>query len=165
MCLSRGASRGGSGGAANAGLACLLEYFTSDRIAELSAAIDVDKDMDLGYAPLPRSARGERFPVPDPSLRQRLDPRPESDVDFVHAIFDALARQEADGYTALRDRGASPLKTVLSAGGGARNMAFSRIRERLLKRAHGDFTFAKAVFDEASVGAAILCCLEGASLG
>lgn len=42
------------------------------------------------YYPLPKDSEGERFPVNDPIKRQCLEPRPDSDVDFLHGILESI---------------------------------------------------------------------------
>jgi sugar (pentulose or hexulose) kinase len=99
--------------------------------------------------PLPRA--GERFPRNDPGLAPRLAPRPADDAEFLHGLLESLARIEARGYALLSDLGASPLHQVETAGGGAKNPAWSRIRQRLLK-----VPVARAAHTEAAYGAALL---------
>lgn len=119
-----------TGGASNAGGGVLRQHFTDDELDELSARIDPNHDTGLDYYPLP--APGERFPVNDPDLAPRLEPRPEHRAEFLHGILEGLARIEARGYAKLAELGAAPLARVVSAGGGGRNPAYTRIRSRLL---------------------------------
>jgi hypothetical protein len=44
-----------------------------------------------------------------------------------------IARVEAEGYGVLRELGATPLREVLTAGGGAVNPTWTRMRERMLQ--------------------------------
>lgn len=120
-----------AGGASNAGGGVLRQFFDDAELAALSAEIDPRADSVLDYYPLPRP--GERFPINDPALSPRLDPRPESKRQFLHGLLEGLARIEAQGYARLAELGATPLTCVVSAGGGAGNSTYSRIRERLLK--------------------------------
>jgi D-ribulokinase len=119
-----------AGGASNAGGAALRQHFTDDEIATLSARIDPERDSGLDYYPLP--SHGERFPINDPDLRPRLEPRPENRAEFLHGMLEGLARIEARGYARLRELGATPLRRVLGAGGGARSPVYARIRARML---------------------------------
>jgi sugar (pentulose or hexulose) kinase len=119
-----------TGGASNAGGGVLRQHFTDDELDELSARIDPNRDTGLDYYPLPHP--GERFPVNDPALPPRLEPRPEHRAEFLHGILEGLARIEARGYAKLAELGATPLARVVSAGGGGRNPAYTRIRSRLL---------------------------------
>src|SRR5690242_19071747 len=63
-----------AGGASNAGGAPLAQFFSAERLRELSARIDPGVSTGLDYYPLP--APGERFPINDPALAPRLTPRP-----------------------------------------------------------------------------------------
>ena len=119
-----------TGGASNAGGGVLRQHFTDDELDLLSARIDPNHDTGLDYIPLPRP--GERFPVNDPHLPPRLEPRPENRTEFLHGMLEGLARIEAQGYAKLKELGATPLAKVVSAGGGAKNPAYTRIRSRLL---------------------------------
>ncbi len=119
-----------TGGASNAGGGVLRQHFTDDELAELSAHIDPNINTGLDYYPLPQT--GERFPINDPGMQPRLEPRPEHRAEFLQGILEGLARIETKGYAKLAELGATPLVRVLSAGGGSRNPAYTRIRSRLL---------------------------------
>lgn len=119
-----------AGGASNSGGGVLRQFFSDDDLGRLSARIDPAGSSGLDYYPLPRP--GERFPVNDPLLEPRLQPRPADDVRFLHGLLEGIARIEAQGYARLERLGASPLQRVLTAGGGARNDTWRQIRERLL---------------------------------
>ena len=119
-----------AGGASNAGGGVLRQYFGDSQIEELSQHIDPAIDSPLDYYPLPRP--GERFPINDLTLAPRLTPRPADDVPFLHGVLQGLSRIEAAGYTKLTELGASPLKSVITTGGGAKNKVWRKIRERLL---------------------------------
>ena len=138
-----------AGGASNAGGAVLRQFFDECRLAALSAAIDPSVPSLLDYVPLPRT--GERFPVNDPHLSPRLTPRPADDAAFLHGLLESLARIEAQGYRLLVDLGATPLLKVESAGGGAQNDVWTRIRQRLL-----GVPVSRAAHTEAAYGAALL---------
>lgn len=119
-----------AGGASNAGGAVLARFFGPEALAALSARIDPDRPSGLDYYPLP--APGERFPVADPRLPPRLDPRPDDDARFLHGLLEGIARIEARGYALLAELGAPRVRRVWTVGGGARNPVWTRIRERLL---------------------------------
>lgn len=138
-----------AGGASNAGGAILRQFFDDSRLAALSAMIDPTVPSALDYVPLPRT--GERFPINDPHLSPRLTPRPADDAVFLHGLLESLARIEAQGYRLLADLGATPLVEVESAGGGAQNTTWTRIRQRLL-----GVPVAPAAHTEAAYGAALL---------
>jgi sugar (pentulose or hexulose) kinase len=138
-----------AGGASSAGGGVLRQYFSDKQLAELSAHINPEADSGLDYYPLPKP--GERFPVNDPNLAPRLTPRPESDVLFLHGLLQGLARIEAAGYARLAEFGATPLKSVVTAGGGAKNPVWIRMREKLL-----GVPVSAAQHAEAAHGAALL---------
>lgn len=119
-----------AGGASNAGGGVLRQHFSDNELAELSARIDPNGDSGLDYYPLP--SRGERFPINDPDLNPRIEPRPADPAHFLHGLLEGLAGVEAKGYAKLAELGADRLRRVLSCGGGARNPVYSRIRERRL---------------------------------
>ncbi|HET19437.1 MAG TPA: carbohydrate kinase [Chromatiales bacterium] len=119
-----------AGGASNSGGAVLRQYFDDATLEALSARIDGSRAICLDYYPLP--APGERFPIADPSLAPRLSPRPEDDTRFLHGLLEGMARIERDGYRRLHALGAPWPVRVLSMGGGARNLAWTALRARLL---------------------------------
>ena len=118
------------GGASNTGGGALLQHFTLERMAELSERIDPDWEPAFAAYPLPKA--GERFPLNDPTLEPVEGPRPDDDARFLHALLHGIARIERDGYRTLADLGAPYPTRVLTTGGGARNVAWTAMRERLL---------------------------------
>jgi sugar (pentulose or hexulose) kinase len=118
------------GGASNAGAAVLARFFTPDRLAALSTQIDPARDSGLDYYPLP--SPGERFPVSDPALPPRLEPRPDDDARFLHGLLEGLARIEAEAYRRLAELGAPPVRRILSVGGGAANPVWTALRARII---------------------------------
>lgn len=137
------------GGASNAGAGILRQYFSDAQIEMLSALIDPSKDSPLDYYPL--SQPGERFPVSDPQLAPRIEPRPGSDVEFLHGLLQGLSRIEASGYAKLRKLGAPRLQRVVTAGGGARNETWRKLRARYL-----GLPVTNAAHSEAAFGCALL---------
>ncbi|MGK0674639.1 MAG: FGGY-family carbohydrate kinase [Halothiobacillaceae bacterium] len=119
-----------AGGASNSGGAVLRQYFDDVALKALSARIDPEQDSGLDYYPLP--VPGERFPIADPNLAPRLDPRPSDDVRFLHGLLEGMARIECHGYRRLHEFGAPWPTRVLSMGGGARNPTWTALRARLL---------------------------------
>ncbi|MEG3436547.1 FGGY-family carbohydrate kinase [Pannus brasiliensis CCIBt3594] len=119
-----------TGGASNTGGAVLRQFFSDGDLARYSLEIDPDRESTLDYYPLLRP--GDRFPINDPLLAPRLEPRPDDDIEFLHGLLESIARIEALGYQRLRELGASPLQRVYTAGGGAKNPAWGKIRERRL---------------------------------
>jgi sugar (pentulose or hexulose) kinase len=142
-------SRWLAGGASNAGGAVLRQFFDDCQLAQLSARIDPAVASPLDYVPLPKP--GERFPVNDPTLAPHLIPRPADDAEFLHGLLESLGRIEARGYGLLAELGASRLVRVETAGGGANNPAWTRIRQRLL-----GVPVRRAAHTEAAYGAARL---------
>ena len=96
-----------AGGSSNAGGAVLRKFFTDAQLVELTASIDPESSPNLDYYPLLR--RGERFPVNDPELAPRLEPRPADDAHFLHGMLDSIARIEQEGFDLLAKLGASTL--------------------------------------------------------
>jgi sugar (pentulose or hexulose) kinase len=142
-------SRWLAGGASNAGGAVLRQFFDDRQLATLSNCIDPAVASPLDYIPLPKT--GERFPVNDPALAPRLGPRPADDAEYLHGLLESLARIETRGYARLADLGATPLKRVETAGGGATNPAWTAIRQRLL-----GVPVARAAHTQAAYGSALL---------
>ncbi|PIA55949.1 hypothetical protein AQUCO_00700337v1 [Aquilegia coerulea] len=142
------------GGASNTGGAVLRQIFTDEQLDELSELIDPTKSSLLDYYPLP--AVGERFPVADLGMTPRLHPRPTNDAEYLHGILESIARIEAKAYGLLKDLGANSVEEVFTAGGGAKNEKWRKIRERVL-----GLPVSRAVQTEAAYGAALLA-LKGA---
>lgn len=118
------------GGASNTGGGVLKNYFSDSDLIKLSSQIDPEQPSGLDYYPLSRP--GERFPINDPTFRPILLPRPTSDVEFLHGLFEGMARIEARCYAEMAKRGASMPTVILTAGGGAKNRVWSTIRQRVL---------------------------------
>ena len=117
-----------SGGASNTGGSILLKFFTLKDIKELSKQINTKKSTGLNL--LPMSKKGERFPIDDPNLQPRLEPRPISDVLYLQAILEGLAKIESRGWQKLNELGADFPKQIITIGGGAKNIAWKKIREK-----------------------------------
>jgi len=119
------------GGASNTGGAVLRHFFTDVELENYSTQIDPAQESLLDYYPLLK--KGDRFPINDPNLPPRLEPRPTDSVEFLHGLLEGIARIEARGYQLLQEFGATPLTKVYTAGGGAKNSVWSAIRKRYLK--------------------------------
>lgn len=143
-----------AGGASNTGGKVLATYFAVAQIVELSKRIDPETDTGLDYYPLVE--HGERFPISDPTMVPKMQPRPTDDAEFLKAIFEGIATIEALGYRRLVELGCPPLRSVRSVGGGAVNLVWKRIRERKL-----GVPFVPALSEEAAAGTARLA-LQGA---
>ena len=116
------------GGASNSGGAVLLQHFTQAQLDEMTPRLRPEQQTGLDYYPLP--ADGERFPVNDSHKQCKITPRPESDIVFFQGLLEGMANIEADGYDKLVSLGATPVKRIFTAGGGSKNEAWKKIRER-----------------------------------
>jgi len=145
-----------AGGASNSGGAALLAHFSADKMAALTPLIDPARPTGLDYYPLPKP--GERFPISDPAMPPRVTPRPADDAQFFQGLLEGVAAIEALAYQGLRDLGAPALQRVISIGGGARNAAWTAIRQRTL-----GVPVSVAEETEASFGAALLALHGGPS--
>lgn len=137
------------GGASNTGGGVLKAHFSSAELQTLSGQIDPDNASPLDYYPL--LTPGERFPINDPALPPRLAPRPANRVDFLHGILEGIARIEKHAYDVISERGAGYPACVITAGGGAINQTWTKIRARVL-----GVSVRSAELPEASVGTARL---------
>ena len=117
-----------AGGASNTGGAVLQQFFSAEQIAHLSQQIDPSVPCGLNYYPL--NCPGERFPINDPDYLPKLSPRPAEDADFLHGLLDAIARIEAEGYQKLSELGGPAVNCVYTAGGGAQNETWQRLRQQ-----------------------------------
>lgn len=138
-----------TGGASNTGGAVLREFFTDAELENLSREIDSSQGSELDYYPL--LTAGDRFPINDPNLPPRLTPRPENPVEFLHGLLESIARIETRGYELLQHLGADSLNQVYTAGGGAKNLTWTAIRQRCLK-----VPVVSSVNTEAAYGSALL---------
>lgn len=138
-----------TGGASNTGGAVLRHFFTDDQLENYSRQIDANKESQLDYYPLLK--RGDRFPINDPQLAPRLEPHPENPVEFLHGMLESIARIEALGYSLLQQLGATQLTSVYTAGGGAKNPVWTKIRARIMQ-----VPILPSVNTEAAYGTALL---------
>ncbi len=138
-----------AGGASNVGGAVLRQFFTDQQLEEFCDRIDPHISSSLDYYPLPK--KGDRFPINDPHLAPRLNPRPNDPVEFLHGLLESMARIEAQGYQLLQELGASPIQQIYTAGGGAKNRVWSKIRDRYLQ-----IPMHESLQTEAAYGAALL---------
>ncbi|MBD3671199.1 MAG: FGGY-family carbohydrate kinase [Gammaproteobacteria bacterium] len=118
------------GGASNTGGAVLLDYFSEEEIDELSGQLQPEQPTGLDYYPL--SSPGERFPVNDPELEPRLDPRPRNDALFLQGMLEGMSGIEKRAYDLLTELGAPYPQRDYSLGGGASNPAWTQMREERL---------------------------------
>ncbi|AJY38178.1 FGGY-family carbohydrate kinase (plasmid) [Burkholderia humptydooensis] len=118
------------GGASNSGGAALLRFFSAAQMDALTPCLRPDEPTGLDYYPLP--ADGERFPVCDPAWPARVAPRPDDDTHFFQGLLEGMAEVERLAFGRLASLGAPRLTRVFTAGGGAHNAAWRRIRARVL---------------------------------
>ena len=137
------------GGASNTGGAVLRHFFSDTELVDLSREIDPNLPTLLDYYPL--LTPGDRFPINDPNLPPRLTPRPERPVDFLHGLLAGIAKIEARGYELLAQLGATPLTAIYTAGGGANNPTWTKIRQQYLP-----VPISISTHQEAAYGAALL---------
>ena len=138
-----------AGGASNCGAGALLQFFSLDQLEKLSRLIDPSQPSELDYYPL--TAKGERFPVNDPQLVSRTEPRPADDAMFLAGLLESIARVERRSYEAIAAMGGTYPHTVKTVGGGSRNKVWSQIRQRVL-----GVEVSRAAQVEAAYGAALL---------
>jgi sugar (pentulose or hexulose) kinase len=127
----------------------LRHFFSDEELINLSGQIDSQQPSLLEYYPL--LSQGDRFPINDPNLTPKLEPRPTNSVQFLHGLLESMARIEALGYQKLQQLGADKLIQVYTAGGGAKNLTWSKIRQRYLQ-----VPVTSAINTEAAYGTALL---------
>jgi sugar (pentulose or hexulose) kinase len=147
-----------AGGASNSGGKVLAGHFDRERLMALSSCIDPTKPSGFSYYPL--LSPGERFPIMDPALAPRLEPRPADDTAFLHGMLEGIVAIEGLGYQRLGELGAPKLRSVRSVGGGAANPQWTAIRQRLL-----GVPFRDAASGEAAAGAARLALVGARKAG
>jgi 7-cyano-7-deazaguanine reductase len=138
-----------AGGASNTGGNVLLQYFSLEQIQEMTPLLDTDISTDLNYYPL--AEPGERFPINDPRMPPKLEPLPSDSVMFLQGILEGMANIEAQGYAVLADLGAPHVNAIWTAGSGAQNPGWTKIRERTLGA-----KLKKARSEHAAFGAALI---------
>jgi len=136
------------GGASNSGGCVLLQHFTQTQLDNMTTQLKPERATGLNYYPLP--ATGERFPVNDSNKQSTITPRPSSDVKFFQALLEGIANIEAEGYTKLEALGATAAKRIFTTGGGNKNPAWKKIRERItgidvLDAAHSEACYGSAL--------------------
>ncbi len=137
------------GGASNTGGRVLMQYFTQDQLETMTPQLNPEQPTGLDYYPLP--ATGERFPVNDAGKQNQTEPRPDSDIEFFQALLEGIAEVEAQGYQKLIELGAAIPRKIFTTGGGNKNDAWSKIRERKT-----GLSVLSATHTEACYGSALL---------
>ena len=136
------------GGASNTGGAVLRDFFTDKQLMTLSQKIDL-KQSPPNYYPLLKP--GERFPIADPNYPAQMLPRPAEDHLFLHGLLAGIASVEKTGYQYLQQLSDTPLTSIRSVGGGARNPVWTKLRQSLLQ-----VPFELVENTEAAYGSALL---------
>ncbi len=142
------------GGASNSGGAVLLKYFSQEQLTRMTPLLRPDQPTGMDYYPLLRP--GERFPVQDPDLQPRLEPRPEEPLRFFQAMLEGMANIEATGYRLLQQIGAPWPSEVVSIGGGSTNPAWQQMRQDRL-----GLPVRRAAHQQAAYGTALLALNAG----
>ena len=137
------------GGASNTGGAVLRQYFSVKQMQQMSAKINPDNLLNLGYYPLPK--RGERFPIAEPKKQARLLPKADNDIQFFQAILEGIADIEALAYRSLEQLGCPYPHSILTVGGGNINVSWTKIRESKI-----GVTINNPKYSEAAYGVALL---------
>lgn len=141
------------GGASNSGGSVLLQNFSQTQLDTMTPQLKPEEATGLDYYPLP--ATGERFPVNDDKKQNICQPRPASDVTFFQGLLEGIANIEAEGYKKLCQLGTNKPIRIFTAGGGNKNPAWKKIRERII-----GIEVIDATHSEASYGSALLAMTE-----
>lgn len=149
-----------AGGASNSGGKALERFFSNEMLSVLSSQIDPGKASGCDFYPLP--GKGERFPVNDPEMLPRMEPRPDDDAHFLHGLLEGISNIELRGYRRLIEHGAPQLRSICSVGGGSSNITWTSIRKKLMDESFPNLMFREAVSEEAAAGTARLA-VTGAS--
>ncbi len=137
------------GGASNSGGSVLLQHFSPAQMDEMTSQLKPEQKTGLNYYPLPCS--GERFPENDHNKQSNISPRPSSDIIFFQGLLEGIANIEAEGYRKLITLGAVAPRRIFTTGGGNKNAAWKKIRERAT-----GIEILDAVHNEACYGSALL---------
>ena len=63
----------------------------------------------------------------------KIEPKPDNKVEFLQGLLESIAKIEALGYNKLQALGANPITQIYSAGGGAKNKKWVKIRQNYLQ--------------------------------
>lgn len=151
-----------AGGASNSGGRALAQFFTTEALSSLSSVMDTSRPSGLDYYPLP--AQGERFPINDPQLQPRTEPRPDDDILFLQGLLEGISAIELLGYQRLMDNDAPQLRSICTVGGGSTNQSWTSIRQRMMVNRFEEVVFRRADSEEAAAGTARLA-VAGANEG
>lgn len=143
-----------AGGASNSGGKALEQFFSQEMLSLLSARIDPSVPSGCDFYPLP--VKGERFPVNDPEMSPRVEPRPDDDALFLQGLLEGISAIESQGYQRLIEHDAPQLLSICTVGGGSANTAWTSIRHKMISKRFPDIVFKEAVSEEAAAGTARL---------
>jgi sugar (pentulose or hexulose) kinase len=138
-----------AGGASNTGGAVIKHYFADEEIEAFTHQLNPKQLINKNYYPLVE--KGERFPINDPDKFPVLQPQPDNRAEFFQSILEGIANIEVLAYQVLQKLGANYPVSVLTVGGGSKNMPWCEIRKKKL----GVDVLVPAVH-EAAYGSAIL---------
>lgn len=138
-----------AGGASNSGGAVLQHYFSQQQLDEFTPQLKPEQPTGLDYYPLLRE--GERFPINDAKLQPRMEPQASSQLEYFQAMLEGMSKIELDGYNKLHQLGAPYPTRVMTAGGGSKNAAWTKIREQQL-----GVNVSQASYSDACYGSALL---------
>jgi D-ribulokinase len=147
------------GGASNSGGAVLKQFFSTQQLQKMTPLLKPNTPTELHYYPLPDI--GERFPINDIHKSPEIEPRPDNDVIFFQGILEGIASIEARGYELLTKLGAPDPVTIRTTGGGAKNKAWTKIRENMIRENMLNYeginpNFLDATHTEAAYGTALI---------
>lgn len=118
------------GGASNSGGAVLRYYFSDEEMSALSEKLNPNISTNLNYYPLLKT--GERFPINNPDLAPRIQPKVEDDAVFFQGLLEGITEIEHAGYKLLEQLGAPYPTSIQTTGGGNINKVWQQIRENKL---------------------------------
>jgi len=136
------------GGASNSGGVVLRHYFSDEQLVALSQKIDLQMPVE-DYYPLLKP--GERFPIADPDYPPRMPPQSSGDQQFLYSLLSGIARIEKAGYECLQQLSNTPLSSIRSVGGGAKNAVWTQLRRSLI-----NVPFKPVEHTDAAFGSALL---------
>lgn len=120
------------GGAGNTGCAVVDARFDRNALVALDAAAARCLPTDVLLYPL--LGRGERFPVVNPALCERMRGSPRDEAERFAAHLQGIAFVERWCYDVLAELGCPVGPVILSTGGGSRSPIWNRVRAAVLGR-------------------------------
>jgi sugar (pentulose or hexulose) kinase len=89
--------------------------------------------------------------VNDSNKTSKIEPRPDTDVQFFQALLEGIANIEKEAYEKLHELGASRPVRIYTAGGGSNNATWRAIRRQIIGT-----DIVQATQNEACYGSALL---------